>query len=87
MAIERMVKDVPDVAIVHLGLADIAGDLVILRLSQMARTMEVKFILYTFRGRERNREVMERISQKKGIWTFVEYEDPGELLNAANKMF
>jgi DNA-binding response OmpR family regulator len=87
MAIERMVKDVPDVALVHLGLADIAGDLVILRLSQMARTMEVKFILYTFRGRERNREVMERISQKKGIWTFVEYEDPQELLNAANRMF
>lgn len=86
-AIELMVKDVPDVAIVHLGLADIAGDLVILRLSQMAKTMEVKFILYTFRGRERDRKVMERISEKKGIWTFVEYEDPSELLNAVNKMF
>ena len=87
MAIERMVQDAPDVALVHLGLADIAGDIVILRLSQMAKTMDVKFILYTFRGNERDRNVLERISQKKGIWTFVEYEDPQELLNAAEKMF
>ncbi len=82
-AIERMVKDVPDVALVHLGLADIAGDIVILRLSQMAKTMDVKFILYTFRGRERDQKVLERISQKKGIWTFLEYEDPRELLQVA----
>lgn len=82
-AIERMVKDVPDLALVHLGLADIAGDIVILRLSQMAKTMDVKFILYTYRGRERDQKVLERISQKKGIWTFLEYEDPRELLLAA----
>lgn len=83
IAIERMVKDVPDVALVHLGLADIAGDIVILRLSQMAKTMDVKFILYTFRGRERDQRVLERISQKKGVWTFLEYEDPRELLSVA----
>lgn len=82
-AIERMVKDVPDVALVHLGLSDIAGDIVILRLSQMAKTMDVKFILYTFRGRERDQKVLERISQKKGIWTFLEYDDPRELLSVA----
>ena len=87
MAIERMVKDAPDVALVHLGLTDIAGDIVILRLSQMAKTMDVKFILYTFHGRERDRNVLERISQKKGIWTFVEYEDLHELLHAVDKMF
>ena len=71
LAIEKMMKDVPDVALVHLGLPDIPGDLVILRLSQMAKTMEVKFILYTFRGSKRDPEVMKRISEKKGIMTFV----------------
>lgn len=87
MAIERMVKDVPDVALVHLGLSDIAGDIVILRLSQMAKTMDVRFILYVPRGGDRDQNVLERISQKKGIWTFVEYDDPSELLLAANKLF
>jgi DNA-binding response OmpR family regulator len=87
VAIEKMVKDVPDVALVHLGLSDIAGDVVILRLSQMAKTMDVKFILYTFRGRERDRKVLERISQKKGIWTFIEYDNPSELIIAAKDMF
>jgi DNA-binding response OmpR family regulator len=86
-AIEKMVKDVPDVALVHLGLADIPGDLVILRLSQMAKTMEVKFVLYTFKGGERDREVMKRISEKKGIMTFVEYVEPKELLQAVNNCF
>lgn len=86
IAIERMVKDVPDVALVHLGLSDISGDVVIMRLSQMARTMDVKFVLYTFKGKERDPEVMERISHKKGIWTFVEYDDPKELLTAVNAL-
>lgn len=85
-AMERMIKDTPDVALVHLGLKDIAGDLVILRLSQMAKTMDVKFILYTFRGRERDPRVMERISEKKGIWTLVEYDHPSELVVAAKKL-
>ena len=87
VAIERMVKDVPDVALVHLGLNDMGGDLVILKLSQMAKTMDVKFILYTYRQRERDRNVLERISEKKGIWTFVEYDEPSELLAVADKMF
>ena len=86
-AMERMIKDTPDVALVHLGLKDIAGDFVILRLSQMAKTMDVRFILYTFRGAERDPRVMERISEKKGIWTLVEYDDPCELVTAAKRMF
>ncbi|MBI4309554.1 MAG: response regulator, partial [Candidatus Omnitrophica bacterium] len=61
MAIEKMMKDVPDAALVQLGLPDIPGDTVIFRLSQMAKTMEVKFVLYTPRTVEHDYEVMERI--------------------------
>jgi DNA-binding response OmpR family regulator len=86
-AIEKMMKDVPDVALVHLGLSDIPGDMVILRLSQMAKTMEVRFVLYTFRGGERDREVMKRISEKKGIMTFVEYVEAKDLLDAVESCF
>jgi len=86
-AIEKMVVDAPDVALVHLGLTDIPGDLVILRLSQMARTMDVKFILYTFRSAGRDPEVMKRIGEKKGIMTFIEYDNPGQLLDAVDECF
>ena len=85
VAIEKMMQDVPDVALVHLGLTDIPGDIVIYKLSQMSKTMEVKFVLFTNRTVEHDRQVMERISAKTGIFTFVEYNDLEELLNAVNK--
>lgn len=86
MAIERMMKDVPDMAIVNLGLSDIPGDIVIYRLSQMSKTMDVKFILYTSKSAEHDRKVMERISLKSGIWTFVEYDSLNDILNTAHEI-
>jgi DNA-binding response OmpR family regulator len=86
VAVEKMMKDVPDVALVHLGLTDIPGDLVIYRLSQMSKTMDVKFVLYTSKTAEHDRQVMERISAKTGILTFVEYHQLEEILNAVNKV-
>lgn len=87
VAIEKMMKDVPDVAIVQLGLTDIAGDIVIFRLSQMARTMGVKYVLYTSRDSKHDRQVMERIKVKTGIFTFVEYNELGDLLEMVNNFF
>ncbi len=86
-AIEKMVKDTPDVAVVQLGMADIAGDVVIFRLSQMARTKDIKFILYTSRDVKHDRQVMERIKAKTGIFTFVEYETLDDLLMQVNRLF
>jgi DNA-binding response OmpR family regulator len=86
-AIEKMVKDVPDVALVQLGLSDIPGDVVILRLAQMARTMEVKFVLYTHRDVKHDRQVMDRIATKTGIFTFVEYKELDDLLDKVNQLF
>jgi len=81
MAIEKMMKEVPDVALVHLGLTDIPGDIVIFRLSQMSKTMEVKFILYSSKTAQHDHQVMERISTKTGILTFVEYNQLDELVS------
>lgn len=86
-AIEKMMKDVPDVALVQLGLQDIAGDIVIFRLSQMARTKDVKFVLYTSRDMKHDKQVMERIGVKTGIFTFVEYNVLEELLGRVNQLF
>jgi DNA-binding response OmpR family regulator len=85
VAVEKMMKDVPDVALVHLGLTDIPGDLVIYRLSQMSKTMDVKFVLYTSKTAEHDVQVMERIRAKTGILTFVEYSHLEDVLNAVNK--
>lgn len=86
-AIEKMMKDVPDVALVQLGLPDIAGDIVIFRLSQMARTKDVKFVLYTSRDMKHEKPVMERIRVKTGIFTFVEYDKIEDLLGQVNELF
>jgi DNA-binding response OmpR family regulator len=85
--IERMLKDVPDVALIQLGLKDISGDVVIFRLSQMAKTMDVKYILYTAHGFKHDRKVMEGIGIKTGIITFVEYKELGDLLEKVNQLF
>ncbi len=83
-AIERIMHDVPDVAVVQLGLKDISGDTVIFRLSQMCKTMEVKFVLYTSLEAEHDRQVIKRIGIKEGIVKFVEYTDLAEVLEAVN---
>ena len=80
MAMEKMIEDVPDVAVISLGLSDIAGDFLILKLSQMAKTMSVKYVLYTARDAKHDVRVMERIADKSGIFTFVEYDTIEQLL-------
>ena len=86
-ALEKMMKEVPDVALVHLGLTDIPGDMVIFRLSRMAKTMDVKYVLYTHRSSKLDAAVMERIKAKSGIWTLVEYSDLKELLEKVSGLF
>lgn len=80
-AIERIMAVVPDVALVKLGLTDIAGDLVILKLKRMAKTRSVKYVLYTEKATEKM-EVTDHIRQKEGIDCFVAMENPDDLVNA-----
>lgn len=83
-ALEKMMIDVPDCAVVYLGLPDVPGDTLILRLSQMAKTMAVKYLLYTARNSEHHRSVMDRIRSKTGVFTLVEYDTPADILKAAS---
>ncbi len=83
-AIERIAAIVPDIALIKLGLVDIAGDMVILKLKRMAKTHGVKFILYTERTGEKD-VIVEKISQKEGIDRFVVYADVQQLVDAVNE--
>ncbi len=86
VAIEKITEDVPDVALVKLGLPDFPGDMVILRLSQMSKTMGVKYVLFSPKGFDRNNEIAKRLGGKSGILAFVEYLDPKELLEKVRSL-
>jgi DNA-binding response OmpR family regulator len=87
--IEKIMAAPPDLALVKLGLTDIAGDLVILRLQQIARTRMTSTILYVPKDKEFELDifVMEQIAHKRGVTQLLEYGDPVELLNAAIGVF
>jgi hypothetical protein len=83
---EKLVQEVPDVVLIELGLMDIAGDELILRLSQACQKLELKCILYTRRNDQHDRKVLEKIEQKVGVLVLIEYEKPVELLRAVDKL-
>jgi len=82
--IERIAATSSDIALVKLGLKDIAGDMVILKLKMMAKTEDVKCILYTQKSPEKT-TIAQKIGSKEGIIRFVEYISPKDLLNVVNE--
>lgn len=86
IALERVMTLLPDVAIIDLGLTDIAGDVVILRLSQICKTMNIKFFLTSPKDADRNQDIIDKLSTKTGFIELVQYKDPLELLKKVNKV-
>lgn len=82
-AIERISATVPDLALIKLGLADISGDMVILKLKKMAKTENVKYVLYTDKTGDKEK-IMEQIGKKEGIDFFVSYRTPQDLIDAVS---
>ena len=85
-AIKRITMDVPDVAMVKLGLQDISGDVVILKLKRRDKTRDIKFILYTATSGEKI-QVAQRIAEKEGVDQFVEANHVSDLLFSADLLF
>lgn len=83
--IERIAGAVPDVALVNLRLADISGDMVILKLKLMAKTQDVKYVLYTQETAEKT-NIAQKIGEKEGIDRFVKFISPQDLLSVANEV-
>jgi len=79
--IERVFNSIPDVVLVKLNLVDISGDMVIMKLKTMAKTQDVKYILYTDKSAERT-SIAQKIGEKEGIDRFVEFTNPQDLLDA-----
>ncbi len=83
--IERTSNTIPDVVLVKLGLEDIPGDMVILKLKMMAKTQDIKYILYTAKGAEGN-TIAQKIGDKEGIDRFIESTDASDLLKTVNEV-
>lgn len=79
-AIEKMYAEAPDVAFIHLGLADVPGDIVIQRLTRLAKTMRTRCVLYLDRNGSHDKTIMEKFSQKIGVMRCLEYDGPQQLL-------
>jgi len=84
-ALERMSKDVPDAACVKLNLADMAGELVILKLKRLAKTSGVKCILYAYNIAERE-VITDKIKHKEGIDKFVVVNTEKDLIEAFSSL-
>jgi len=85
--IEKIMADPPDLAMVKLGLADLSGDMVILRLQQIAKTRKTRTMLYVRRDHDQSNIVMENMAKKSGVSRMLEYSDPAELITGAIQVF
>ncbi len=83
-ALEKMMDNPPDIALVNLELNDIAGDILIFKLQQFVKTQSVTCMLYAHRNYERKQAVLENIEKKSGVRVLREYTDPEELVAAVN---
>ncbi len=87
-AIKRMTMDVPDIAIISLGLNDISGDVVIGKLNRIEKVQEVKFILYSTIILDLDKQVInQKLSEKEGVCNFVPSNSSPDLLVAADLLF
>jgi DNA-binding response OmpR family regulator len=84
-AMEHIYEALPDVALIKLALPDTAGDSVIMQLKAMARTKNVQFVLYMHQSTQRTL-IVDKISQKAGIDSFIEYLEPQQLVVAADEL-
>ena len=84
-AIEKIMMNVPDLALINLGLTDVPGDIVVHRLMRMAKTKDIKFILY-LDGKDHDKNILEGFSKKTGVIGCFEYTNVNELLQAIDRV-
>ncbi|MDD5438750.1 MAG: response regulator [Candidatus Omnitrophica bacterium] len=86
-SIEKILADPPDLLLIKLGLPDFPGDLVIAKLKQMPKTMDVACLIYTPYHDRLNNLVTDVICQNIGIDKLIESDDPQVLLREVDALF
>ncbi len=85
-AIEKMMADSPSVALIKLGLKDISGDIVAARLKRMAKTSDIKCILYAPKTEELDLKILEKIGEKEGVTAVLGYNQPEEIVEVVDRV-
>ncbi|MBF0485362.1 MAG: response regulator [Candidatus Omnitrophica bacterium] len=85
-ALEILATAPPQLALVKLGLADIPGDVLVLRALHMAKTSDIKFVLFENRDPRHVEIVRRRLSEKSGVLGIIEYAKTEELVEAVAKV-
>lgn len=82
---ERAMISTPDVILIKLGLPDLPGDVVALKLKRMPKTMEIPLVLYR-PFNVRSEETVEKvICEKTGIDRLIDSDDPQVLLKEVER--
>lgn len=84
-AFEKIITDTPDLIVIKLGLSDLSGDIVCLKLKQMPRTMGIPVVLYTPFQDSLDRAVVANICRVSGT-ELVESNEPSVLLAQARRL-
>jgi len=84
-AIEQIAIDLPDIVLARLGISDLAGDILALRLKNMSLTKDIHCILYSGLGEAETDVVVGKIENKSGVDDFIHYSLPGELVQEVDK--
>ncbi|NTV29215.1 MAG: response regulator [Candidatus Omnitrophica bacterium] len=84
-AIERITRKVPDVACIRMNLSDLAGEVVISKLKRMAKTSDVRCILFASGIAERE-VITDKIQHKVGVEKFVVVTSEQDLVDAVREL-
>jgi CheY-like chemotaxis protein len=86
VAFEKIMMEPPDLIAIKLGLPDISGDLVCMKLKQMPKTTDIPLLLYTPPDLSFDRSAVQNICRVIDV-ELTETNDPGLLLNKAKEIF
>jgi DNA-binding response OmpR family regulator len=78
--LERAMMNPPDMILIKLGLPDLSGDIVALKLKRMPKTMDIPLILYRPYNVRGEYSVESSLCEKAGIDRLIESDDPQVLL-------
>ena len=83
--LEHAMIDLPDMILMKLGLPDIPGDVVALKLKRMLKTMDIPVILYRPYDVRSEYSVEATLCKKAGIDRLIESDDPHVLLKEVER--
>ncbi len=85
--LERASGSQPDLILIKLGLPDLQGDMVAMKLRQMAKTSNIPLLLYTPHQAMIDPVIMNQICQKLGLRDLIMSDDPSVLYAETEMIF